>query len=100
MEAKTDTLARRLRTAPPHAVVNRLILNEADRLIFDAIARHGKLPSSYLYQFVKHLRKDVGHFTERLTEFYNGDTLGSYLHRPVDQFDAYEARYQHAVYRN
>ncbi len=94
----TDTLQRRLRTAPPDPVVRRLALTEADHLLFEAIDRNGPLPSNYLYEFTRHLRRDRTHLQNRLTEFYNGDARGPYLTRPPQQFSGYEARYQHLVY--
>lgn len=95
---KTDALARRLRFAPPNAKVARLILTEADYLIFEEIDRHGPLPIHYLYHFTKHVRRNYANLQKRLTEFYNGDDDGPYLTRPQQQFDAFEARYQHMVY--
>ena len=94
----TDTVRRRLRTAPPAPAVRRLVLTEADYLLFEAIVRHGPLPSHYLYEFTKYLRRDRSHLQNRLTEFYNGDARGPYLTRPPQQFASYEARYQHLVY--
>jgi len=95
---KTDALARRLRFAPPAPKVARIIPQEADRLLFDAIHRHGPLPSGYLYELSKHVRKDLMTLKHRLTEFYNGDKAGPFLTRPPQQFAGYEARYQHLVY--
>ncbi|GAA0298189.1 hypothetical protein GCM10009087_05000 [Sphingomonas oligophenolica] len=94
----TDTLKRRLRFAPPTAVVRRVVLTEADYLIFEAINRHGPLPTHYLYEFTKHIRRDYTHLQNRLTEFYNGDAHGPWLIRPPQQFAGFEARYQHVVY--
>jgi hypothetical protein len=94
----TDLLNRRLRFAPPNPIVHRVVLTEADYLLFEAIDRHGPLPSNYLYEFTKHVRKDRTHLQNRLTEFYNGDTWGPFLTRPPQQFAAFEARYQHVVY--
>jgi len=74
------------------------VLTEADFALFEAIDRHGPLPSSYLYAFTRHLRKDRTHLQNRLTEFYNGDSRGSHLVRPPQQFASYEARYQHLIY--
>ncbi|MBO9714247.1 replication-relaxation family protein [Sphingomonas sp.] len=96
--APKDALGRRRRVAPPNPSSGRLVLTEADYLIFDAIDRHGPLPSHYLYEFTKHLRRDRSHLQNRLTEFYNGDAGGSYLVRPPQQFASYHARYQHLVY--
>lgn len=98
----TDTLARRLRFSRPSPKVRRLVLTEADYLIFEAIDRHGPLPTVYLYEFTKHLRHDFSHLQNRLTEFYNGDVAGgkagAWLTRPPQQFANFEARYQHIVY--
>jgi hypothetical protein len=95
---KTDQLNRRLRHAPPAPLVRRLVFTEADYLIFEAIHRHGPLPTHYLYEFTKHLRRDYTHLQNRLTEFYNGDTHGPLLTRPPQQFTSFNARYQHIVY--
>jgi hypothetical protein len=94
----TDTLNRRLRFASPKAVVRRLVPTEADYLLFEAINRHGPLPTHYLYEFTKHIRRDYTHLQNRLTEFYNGDAQGAWLIRPPQQFAGFEARYQHVVY--
>lgn len=96
---KTDALARRLRFAPPHPIARRVVLAEADYLAFEVINRHGPLPTHYLYQFTKHLRKDYTQLQNRLTDFYNGtQSQGAYLVRPPQQFAAFAARYQHVVY--
>jgi Replication-relaxation len=94
----TDALARRLRFDAPSPTVARLHLTEADHLIFEAIARHGALPTPYLYEFARHIRKDYSHLQNRLTEFYNGDAQGPYLTRPRQQFAGFHARYSHIVY--
>lgn len=94
----TDTLSRRLRFAPPNPQVKRLVLQDADLLLFQAINRHGPLPMNYLYALTKHVRKDKTNLQHRLTEFYNGDEDGPYLTRPPQQFSAFKARYQYLVY--
>lgn len=94
----TDALARRLRFAPPNPRIGRMVLTEADHLIFEALDRHGPLPTHFLYEFTRRIRRDYTHFQHRLTEFYNGDGRGAYLARPQQQFAAFEARYQHLVY--
>ncbi len=94
----TDTLNRRLRTSPPSQAIRRVVLTDADYITFEAINRHGPLPTHYLYQFTKHLRRDYTHLQNRLTEFYNGDASGPLLIRPPQQFAGFEARYQHVVY--
>ena len=95
---KTDALRRRLRFAPPSPVVRRLVLTEPDYLLFEAIDRHGPLPTHYLYEFTRHVRRDYTHLQNRLTEFYNGSLEAPYLVRPPQQFAGFEARYQHIVY--
>lgn len=95
---KTDALNRRLRFAPPNPQVSRLVLTDLDYLVFEAINRHGPLPTHYLFEFVKDRRRDYARFQNRLTEFYNGDSAGAYLTRPPQQFAGFEARYQHLVY--
>jgi hypothetical protein len=94
----TDALNRRLRSAAPSPTVRRLVLTEADYLLFEAIRRHGPLPSHYLYELTKHARRDRSHLQNRLTEFYNGDANHPYLTRPPRQFASFKARYQHLVY--
>lgn len=93
-----DTLSRRLRTAGRQPRVSRLSLAEADYRLFEAIERHGPLPSHYLYEFTRSLRRDRSHLQNRLTEFYHGDQRGPLLTRPQQQFASFQARYQHLVY--
>ncbi|MEG3147158.1 replication-relaxation family protein [Sphingomonas sp. RT2P30] len=95
---KTDQLNRRLRSAPPNALIRKVVLTGADYIILEAINRHGPLPTHYLYQFTRHLRRDYTHLQNRLTEFYNGDANGPLLLRPPQQFAGFNARYQHVVY--
>jgi hypothetical protein len=94
----TDAIGRRRRTARPAPRVRRLVLGDADYMLFAAIDRHGPLPTPFLHEFTKHLRRDYTHLQNRLTDFYNGDAGGAYLTRPPQQFAAYTARYQHLVY--
>lgn len=95
---KTDLLDRRIRYAPPNAVVAKIVLTERDFAIFEAISRHGPLPAPYLFDLTRHLAKSYKHLQYRLTELYNGDNTGTYLTRPPQQFAGFEARYQHLVY--
>jgi hypothetical protein len=95
----TDALARRLRFAPPNPIARRLVLTDADYLLFEAINRHGPLPTHYLYEFTKHLRRDFSQLQNRLTNFYNGTLQQApYLIRPPRQFASFQARYQPLVY--
>ena len=94
----TDTLDRRLRWKKPNPRVAKIIITEADLLMFAAIDRHGWLPTPYLYEFARRKRKDYSHAQHRLTELYHGDPKGPFLTRPSGQFNAFEARYQPLVY--
>lgn len=94
----TDALHRRLRFAAPSPRVKRIVLTEPDYQVFQLIDRHGPLPSHYLYEYTKGLRRNQIAFQKRLTEFYNGDALGPYLERPQQQFAAFNAHCQHVVY--
>ena len=95
---KIDALARRVRFAPPSPKAGRIVMCEADYRLFEAIDRHGPLPTRFLYEFTKELRKDYTGFQKRLTDLYNGDRGGNYLSRPASQFNSIDARYQDIVY--
>ncbi len=96
---KTDTLGRRLRFAPPQPRGKRIDLNERDLLIFEALHRHGPLPTHYLYEFTRHLGKHLSSFQHRLTKLTNGTENGTaYLARPQQQFASYNARCQPIIY--
>lgn len=55
-----------------------MLLQPRDLLIFEAIQRHGPLPSHYLYAFTKHIAKDAFGFSKRLLAL----TREGYLARP------------------
>ena len=94
-----DALARRLRFAPPRPVARRLVLTDADLLAFAAIDRHGPLPTPYLHDYTKHLRRDYSQLQNRLTELYNGTRAQPpWLVRPPQQFAGFQARDQHLVH--
>jgi hypothetical protein len=96
---KTDTLGRRLRFAPPQPRGKRIDLNERDLLIFEALHRHGPLPTHYLYEFTRHLGRHLSSFQHRLTKLTNGTESGTaYLSRPQQQFASYNARCQPIIY--
>ena len=50
-----DTRSRRLRSAPPPPEGRGIVLSDRDYLMFEAINRHGPLPSTYLYELTRHL---------------------------------------------
>lgn len=91
-----DTLQRRIRFAPPQPVDKYIDLSDTDIALFEAIHRHGPLPSHYLRAFTT--RTNVNAFADRLTKLYNGTQQGGYLSRPPQQFESFRARYQQIVY--
>lgn len=93
-----DALNRRLRYVDPQPGMRRLMLTDADYLLFQAIDRHGPLPTHYLHELTRHERGNLANLKFRLTHFYNGDEQGPYLTRPQQQFASFHARYQHLVY--
>lgn len=96
---KLDTLNRRVQWAGRSPRVARLAITSADLAIFEAIDRHGPLPSHYLYEFSKHLRADKSQTLNRLTEFYHGThTQRPFLERPAQQFAQFNAHARHTVY--
>lgn len=65
--------------------------------MFDALRRHKKLPSTYLFEYSG--KKSFDRFVDRLTELYNGTTDGTYyLDRPEEQYNNMNARYQAGIY--
>jgi len=71
----------------------------ADVEIFDAIQRHGPLPTHLLYEFAKHLRPGFRAHADRLTKFYHGaENTPPMLSRPPQQFASFAARYQPLIY--
>lgn len=94
-----DTLNRRSRFAPPQPVGKRIELRERDLQVFEAIHRHGPLPTHYLYEFVRSSSKDYTAFQQRLTKLYNGAaTSAPYLAKPEQQHASFDARYQQLIY--
>lgn len=92
-----DALNRRLRHAAPQPTDDKIVLTPRDLALFDAIRRHGPLPSHYLYEFDGSVGRT--YHQHRLTRLYNGDSDGiSYMRRPPQQFASYAARYQPLIY--
>lgn len=72
---------------------------ERDFRIFEALHRHGPLPTHYLHEFARGLGGNYAAHQQRLTKLYNGTKQGvAYLTRPAQQFASYEARYQPLIY--
>lgn len=94
-----DTLNRRIRFAPPQAVGQRIEIHERDLQIFEALHRHGPLPTHYLFEFVRPLARDYTAFQQRLTKLYNGAaTTPPLLVKPTQQHASFYARYQQLIY--
>lgn len=90
---RIDSLARRLRFAPPSPTESETIyLVEADLDQWAAIHRHGPLPISYLRHFG--VRRNYPNLQRRYTRFFH---LG-WLTRPPRQFASFHARYSPMVY--
>lgn len=74
-------------------------MSERDIAIFEALYRHGPLPSHYLYEFTRHLGRHLTSFQHRLTKLAHGAENGAaYLTRPEQQFASYNARCQALIY--
>ena len=119
-----DARHRRLRAAPPQPDGRGIVLSDRDYLIFEAINRHGPLPSTYLYELTRHLPRTRHYqtFQHRLTKLYNGYCANyrshfyvagdagtvlnpnhtcdavAYLARPKQQWAAFDAKYQPLIY--
>lgn len=91
-----DALRRRSRFAPPQPLRGRIEISDSDLAVFEALHRHGPLPTHYLFRFSG--RQSFNTFQHRLTKLYNGAGTASYLFRPSQQFASFHARYQHMVY--
>jgi len=90
-----DTLSRRIRFAPPQPMGKKTVISDTDLKVFEAIHRHGPLPSNYLHQYAQGERNN---FQKRLTKLYNGTDDGTFLVRPPQQFASYYIRNQFLVY--
>jgi Replication-relaxation len=98
---KSDALNRRSRFAGRQPTGKRIILGARDFAILSALERHGPLPSTYLYEFTKHLARNYKGHQQRLTDLYNEDNTphrGFYLERPEQQYASINARYQPMSY--
>jgi hypothetical protein len=106
-----DALNRRTRFAKPQPASGALVLTERDVAIFQAIDRHGKLPTNYLFELTRHIGSDYSMLQRRLTRLYNGCTelhavdqdtparcAQGFLSRDPAQHLSASARYQPLVY--
>jgi hypothetical protein len=100
-QLKSDALNRRSRFAGRQPTGKRIMLGERDYAILAVLERHGPLPSTYLYEFTKHLARNYKGHQQRLTDLYNEDNTphrGFYLERPEQQYASINARYQPMSY--
>ena len=96
---RRDALNRRLRFAEPQPIGKIAGVKAADVEIFDAIQRHGPLPTHLLYECAKHLRPGFRAHADRVTKFYHGaENTPPRLSRPPQQFASFAARYQPLIY--
>lgn len=92
-----DALQRQIRWAPPKSAGKFILIDERDHAIFQAINKHGHLPSNYLFHFYK--TKNWNTFQKRLKRLFNGsEKNGPYLTRPKGQWEGFYAHCQYAVY--
>lgn len=93
----TDALHRRRRTAKPQPRGKFIRLDDSDLDVFEAIHRHGHLPTHYLFEYTD--KKNFNSFQHRLTRLFNGTENGEhYLVRPEKQWESLDANYQYTVY--
>jgi hypothetical protein len=95
-----DTLSRRKRLSPV-STGKRVTPQDRDLLWFSKLAEHGPLPSSFLLQYTKDMRRSDKRARERLTDLFNEDNTpdgGPYLTRPPQQFRTLDSRYNQLVY--
>ncbi len=101
MDATLTPVRRRLRYEQ-HSTGKRVEPTERDVLWFQALQRHGPLPSHYLIEFTRHIRRSETRSLERLRDLYHeGNTPhgGPYLDRPRGQWSAL-SKFLPAVYEN
>jgi len=95
-----DTLGRRNRMQA-QSTGKRIRLTDRDLLWMQKIHEHGPLSTSELLAFSNEGRQNKGRAQNRLTDLFNEDNnaLGSpYLHRPPQQFQTIDARYNELIY--
>jgi hypothetical protein len=95
-----DAINRRRRDRP-QSTGKRVTPQPRDLLWFQKLHEHGPLSSTFLHEFSKHLAKSEKRSRDRLTDLFNESETphrGSYLTRPWQQFQTFDARYQDLVY--
>jgi hypothetical protein len=95
-----NSLARRQRLTS-QSTGKRVTPQDRDLLWFAKLAEHGPLPSSFLLQYSKDMRRSDKRARERLTDLFNEDNTpdgGAYLTRPPQQFRTLDSRYNQLVY--
>ncbi len=99
--SQTHDAINRRRRDRPLSTAKRVTPQPRDLLWFQKLHEHGPLSSTFLHEFSKHLAKSEKRSRDRLTDLFNEtDTphRGSYLTRPWQQFQTFDARYQDLVY--
>jgi Replication-relaxation len=95
-----DTINRRRRDRPL-STGKRVTPQPRDLLWFQKLHEHGPLSSTFLHEFSKHLAKNEKRSRDRMTDLFNESHTphnGTYLMRPWQQFQTFDARYQDLVY--
>ncbi len=95
-----DAIDRRRRDRPL-STAKRVTPQPRDLLWFQKLHEHGPLSSTFLHEFSKHLAKSEKRSRDRMTDLFNESETphrGSYLTRPWQQFQTFDARYQDLVY--
>jgi len=95
-----DALQRRKRLRPV-STGKRVTPQERDLLWFAKLHEHGPLPSSFLLQYSRDMRRSDKRARDRLTDLFNEENTsdgGPYLARPPQQFRTLDSRYNQLVY--
>jgi len=74
-----DRLGRRRRLVTPPRTERDVRIAEPDLIVFEAIARHGPLPATALFEFIKPHRKNANNFKARLARLRAPGPFGPYL---------------------
>jgi Replication-relaxation len=96
----SDRMGRRQRLTS-QSTGKRVTPQDRDLLWFSKLAEHGPLPSLFLLQYTKDMRRSDKRARERLTDLFNEDNTpdgGPYLTRPPQQFRTLDSRYNQLVY--
>lgn len=96
----SDSLGRRPRNRPSSSG-KKITPQPRDLLWFRKLQQHGPLSASFLHGFSVSVCRNRKRALDRMTDLFNEDLTpdcGTYLSRPYQQFDTYDARYKELVY--